>query len=200
MNFKNWTLSLLWTPLCWAWLCCSRHTSGEGDIRQQLGGPRPVEVVSLPPCSPLYPHWGGAATGSTSWHTSLHSVAGAGLGQDTESCTVIPHQPCTEQRTLCFAPGRWAPPKLSSFPGINCCYTIPLPALGSWQVTDDFYPDWDKVPADIAVLYKIYIIPPKSWILVLTHKENWWKSMKQHIFPLTDSEPTNINLIHILKK
>ena len=159
-------------------------------------------------CSPLYPHWGGAATGSTSWHTSLHSVAGAGLGQDTEGCTVIPRhlhhamdQPCTQRSMLCFALGRWAPPKLSSFPGINCCsYSIPLPALGSRQVTDDFYPDWDKVPADIAVLYKIYIIPPKSWILVQTHKENWWKSMKQHIFPLTDSEPTNIKLIHIFKK
>ena len=108
-------------------------------------------------------------------------------------------QPCTERSTICFALGRWAPPKLSYFPGINCCYTIPLPALGSRHVTDDFYPDWDKVPADIAVLYKIYIIPPKSWILVQTHKETWWKSMRQQIFPLTDSEPTNIKqLIHIL--
>ena len=51
MNFKNWTLSLLWTPLCWAWLCWSRHTSGEGDIRQPApsgGGLAPSLLTVIP--------------------------------------------------------------------------------------------------------------------------------------------------------
>ena len=134
-------------------LLCAVHGYAEA------GTPQEKETLDSSLVARAQWRWSRSLPAHRYTHTEAEQLQAAPVG--THHCTVLQElgwariqraaqlypttcnidQPCTQRSTLCFALGRWAPPKLSSFPGINCCYTIPLPALGSRQVTDDFYPD-----------------------------------------------------------